>query len=659
MQHMAEYLQTEYADVASALTADEAAVFAVLKRRAGGSADADSPTPEDAGLGVFFHLSPMRQSILNWYPFETGATLLEVGGGMGALTGLFCRRLARVVSVEARQCLAKAAHIRHGACDNLTVVNGDICHLPGGAGLPDAYDYIVALDPPALDGAFLSRLAQLLKPHGRLLLAAENRFALRYWCGKKSRETGQPYDGLAGNGGLLSRRECARRLASAGFAGQKWYSPLTDHWFTDEVYSDAKQPNRFLNTRFSPYVENDDSLQLYEGALYEDAIDGGAFPFLCNAYLVEARARQSDACCDVDYAALTTYRAPDKCFATTVHAGGTVRKTALRPQGVERLAALAHNHAALRARGIPVVETALCGGHIEMPFVPHGTLWDYWQNELREGRFDADAITRMFDRLRDIVLQSSGSAPAGTNGWDAALGAVQTVAYPELVPANCFYDEQADTLLFFDQEYTRENCPASVPLSRALLSLQYSPVLAADARAGELLQKLVARYGLAGCWDTLLQIETAFMEDLFNDAARRPLLRETAQSIAALSEKAARREAAAAAARLADGPRKKIGLYGMGKRGRHLLAALRDAGAEVVFALDRNPEAVSTGAGGPPLPVFKTLRDVPPAMMADIIIVTPKAGAEEIAGDLRKRAPVPVWTLAKLLASETETAPAT
>ena len=43
--------------------------------------------------------SSVRWNILNWYPFKKDADVLEVGAGMGALTGLLCEKAKSVVSV--------------------------------------------------------------------------------------------------------------------------------------------------------------------------------------------------------------------------------------------------------------------------------------------------------------------------------------------------------------------------------------------------------------------------------------------------------------------------------------------------------------------------------------------------------------------------------
>lgn len=49
---------------------------------------------------ILYHLSPLRANLLEWYPFEETATLLEIGAGCGALTGLFSNKVSKVTAVE-------------------------------------------------------------------------------------------------------------------------------------------------------------------------------------------------------------------------------------------------------------------------------------------------------------------------------------------------------------------------------------------------------------------------------------------------------------------------------------------------------------------------------------------------------------------------------
>jgi hypothetical protein len=594
----------------------------------------------------------MRESILNWYPFDPAGAVLELNADMGAVTGLLCERCARVVSVEKKRFKAKAVAARYGDKNNLTVINGDIADVlaitePSSAhAIPRAFDYIVAIDPESLEPEYLRRLLGLLSPHGRLLLAAENRFALRYWCGKSSPKTGLPFAGPTGRDGLLSKEELSARLLAAGFAGLKWYYPLTDHLFAREIYSEAMPPNRFLNSRFAPYIRPDQSLIMNEGELYEDVIAGGAFKFMCNAYLAEARKRASDPACDVDYAALTTYRSAENRFATTVHSDGTARKTALRPEGMQRLEDMAKHHAALRERGINAIPVTLSKNAAVMPRVRRETLWDYWQTTLRANKFDEEAVIRTFDRLRDVIMASSECEPPGARGADPRLGPIQKTAYPELVPANCFYDPENDEFTFFDQEYAREYCPASVPLSRALLSLRYSPVFLSDARVSALLPRLIERYGLKDCWDLLEKTEDDFLRSVFNFEATEALETETAKARAVIRMNMIENECKKIAVYVQN-RWKRIGLYGYGKRGGRLYARLRAEGTEIAFLIDR---AAANAAPEPAIPsIFESLDAVPPNEVFEAVIVTPKADGDAIAEDLRGMVNCPVATFDEIL----------
>jgi hypothetical protein len=275
--------------------------------------------------------------------------------------------------------------------------------------------------------------------------------------------------------------------------------------------------------------------------------------------------------------------------------------------------------------------------------VRHETLWDHWQRRLREGRFDEDAFIRVFDRLRDCIMASSDCDPPGAYDWDPRLGPVQETAYPELVPANCFYDPEKDALTFFDQEYARAHCPASVPLSRALLCLRYAPVFSSDARVAGLLPKLVERYGLTECWPLLLAIEDEFLCSVFNFEAIAFLDRETARAEAVVR----RNRAAIDCAKYISDRWRRVGVYGYGTRGKRLCALLYIAGVEIAFLIDRNAADLACGGAGvfPDPRIYADFDALPGDAACDVILVTPKAEADAIAANLRARAGRPVVTL--------------
>jgi hypothetical protein len=367
-----------------------------------------------------------------------------------------------------------------------------------------------------LSTAALAAYREKLGARGRLLIAFENPYSLRYFAGHTAANTGRSFDTLFGRGArpLPGKAEMARRLIDAGFeeGAVKWYYPLSDHWLTTEVYSDACLPNEFFGQRLVDYLDDDEGRLYDERPLLRETVRSGTFTLMCPAYIVEARADARDAECPVEYAAVTAYREPAKRFVTSVLSDGTVRKRALHRDGAASLERLVSNHAELRAAGLNLIECAVDGGaELVMSRIPLPTLADYWSGCVRAGNWDAGEVIRLFDRIvRDIKTASDATRKAW---W-------------ELVPANCFYDAAArgeeGELLYFDQEYCTAGADPRLAVARSVSGLRYAPALSDSEEVQELYRELLARYDLAGERDFIAELSAAntYIE-VFGDEHRR------------------------------------------------------------------------------------------------------------------------------------------
>ena len=52
----------------------------------------------DMGGAAFHNFTDARENLINWYPFEKSSSILEIGAGMGALTGLLCQNAEKVIA---------------------------------------------------------------------------------------------------------------------------------------------------------------------------------------------------------------------------------------------------------------------------------------------------------------------------------------------------------------------------------------------------------------------------------------------------------------------------------------------------------------------------------------------------------------------------------
>jgi hypothetical protein len=524
----------------------------------------------------------MREGILCWYPFEAGANILDCSDGV--LTDM----------LKARNCF-----VSFQRKDSLF------------------FDYIIILDPTDFDVSTLESFRKRLGEHGRLLLAYENPFALRYWAGHKAQNTGRPYDTLTrtGKDPLPSKAELSSNLKIAGFKGQKWYYPLTDHWFAREIYSDNYLPNKFFNQRFVPYIDCDSSLTFDERALYRSIISEGAFTFMCGAYLVESRVCEADIPCTVDYASVTAYRGHSKCYATTVRNDNTVRKIPLYKDSEAGVRAIYQNHMELKSLGVPVIDCEIENNCLVMPRISMPTLWDYWAEKFCEGALNVKGMIKQFDRIKEYIYKS---AKYGKCYW-------------EMVPANCFYNYETDELLFFDQEFCWQDADPDIAVARMIMSIKFSEVFSKDPMFESVFEDLREYFGLKKKWSELVLAMRKTYDEVFNPEATTDLDLATQNSIETIS--LFRLKCKLEYLRLSE--LKHIAIYGYGVRGKRLERAIKDLGLRVACVMDQGFKD------------SRSISEIANASSADVILVSIKNGIS-IADDIRRRVEIPVLLLDEL-----------
>jgi len=496
---------------------------------------------------VFFHLSDLRTGLFSWYDFKPGSFLLEMGGGFGALTGVFCKKCAQVSVVEKSLFRAKAICERYASEERLVVYADSIEDIS----FQNKFDYIVLAGEletigqgssnPEVYAAYLRQVLSWLKPDGILLLAVENRYGLKYFCGAAEPYTGVPFAGInrytsSENGRSFAKHEIIEILTSCGINGTKFYYPLPDYKIPQLIYSDAYPPEKNLNERLIPYYLDGKTLLANELDLYNDIIDNKVFDFFANSFLIECG--NEEAFCSVNYAALSTDRGRDKAFATIIAQDGLVRKAPLYDEGKAHAKLVYEYINDLKARGVPVVSHQWDGKELSMPFVRADTLSNYLKKLVSE---DKNEFLNIIERLYQVILTSSEIAANNDNALlnesnrSLDWGPIVKKAYLELIPLNCFY--QNKNFLFFDQEYVRKNYPAKYVLFRAL---HYIYVFAPHTEQYVPLQSLKEKYGLSELWDIFVQEENGrFLREVRRQEIHRHFYRWTAIDVGQIKRNAA------------------------------------------------------------------------------------------------------------------------
>ncbi|MBW1635347.1 MAG: class I SAM-dependent methyltransferase [Deltaproteobacteria bacterium] len=246
---------------------------------------------------ILYHLSPVRQNIINWYPFNKNSNLLEVGGGCGAITGALCNLLHEVKVVELSKRRSQINFERHIHFDNLEIIVGNLNDII----FESKFDYVMlngvleyagsftASKAPYKD--FLKNVKNYLRPGGKLILAIENRYGLKYFAGAKEDHTAKEFDGITGyignsNVRTFGKIELEKLLNESGFSALEFYYPHPDYKMPMEIFSEYWLPK--ADAIFSHSTNFDfDRYDLFdESVAFQGLIENGQYEFFANSFLV-------------------------------------------------------------------------------------------------------------------------------------------------------------------------------------------------------------------------------------------------------------------------------------------------------------------------------------------------------------------------------------
>lgn len=244
-----------------------------------------------------YHLSPIRENLLEWYNFNPEGSLLEIGAECGALTGMFCSKLSKVVAIEeSKKCSLINAN-RNIFRDNLEIIVGHLKDII----LDEKFDYVTLIGNLSLAGRnfesedavvkMIDKAKSFLKPGGVLIIALANKYGLKYWAGASEDYTGNMYDSLTGYKNIegiktYSRMNLEKLLVKSGFSHNDFYYPLPDYKLPNEVYSSKRLPKRGAIQNVSVAYDRDRISSFDEVAVYDELCDEGMFEFFANSFLV-------------------------------------------------------------------------------------------------------------------------------------------------------------------------------------------------------------------------------------------------------------------------------------------------------------------------------------------------------------------------------------
>lgn len=474
---------------------------------------------------VFYHLTHIRKNILNWYPFSKESSVLEIGCGLGAITGLLCDRCKDVTAVELSRRRATGTLLRCREKENLEIIVGNLNDIQ----FEKKYDYITLIgvleyqgsytdtENPYLD--FLKKIKGLLKPDGKVLIAIENQYGLKYWCGAREDHTGLPFEGLnqytISNNKVrtFSKSALDNLVKDSGFKNAFFYYPMPDYKLPTVIYSSKKLPaNKNMMDMSYYYIPDGSTLIAQEENVYKDIIDNKVFEFFANSFLVECS--DSSQLGEISFASLSSHRFKEYQTGTKFNDKGEVIKYAIQSnKGNRHLEQILRNEKELQERGLKVWSSALQEEELVMGYCDARTVEEVLVDEYHNKNINK--IYEILDSVYEEILQSSVSVPwednilytfgLGLEPDEEKYGVILKTAYVDMIPRNAFWID--GQICWFDQEYILENAPAKWVIYRALRLLYNSfPEIAQIVPMNDLLK----RYELETVVGELHVIESLF-----------------------------------------------------------------------------------------------------------------------------------------------------
>ena len=481
---------------------------------------------EDSSWPVFYHLSEVRKNSISWYPFKDDSSILEVGGGMGALTSELCKKCNKVTTVELSKKRATAILERNKNAENLEIIVGNFKDII----LSDKYDYILlngvleygALymdsDNPYED--FINKLKENLKPNGKILIAIENRFGIKYWCGSNEDHTGKMYDGINGyldNAAIrtFSKHELEALATKCGM-NINFYYMFPDYKFPKIIYTD-KSLDKNIYSKYIPYYSSNMNLLIDEERVYKDIFDNKVIPFFANSYFIELSYEKNDI--EIEYVKYNNEFRKSAFDIFTYLKDGKFYKKCGSELSKSQVKNIYDIYKLVNSCDIDVVETFYEDSQVYSLTANGENLINLMKDEYQNG--NVDMIIDIYDKIYDIIKKIGEPIELPTDNIFTKYGVLVSDEYLQsmefyskglidAIPSNFIVVD--DNYVMIDQEWVEDNVPIQYIMYRAITDF----IKTIDKDSYNLKEKLYEKYNINE--KIFNELNKNFLDNIKNDS---------------------------------------------------------------------------------------------------------------------------------------------
>lgn len=248
---------------------------------------------------IMYHFSGQRENIVDWLDIGRSSKVLEIGSGCGAITGALARKAGIVTCVDLSKKRSLINAYRHRDCDNVTINVGNFKDIE--PELDTDYDYCLLIgvfeygqsyiggETPYED--FLKIIRKHTKTGGKIAIAIENRYGLKYWAGCQEDHLGRYFKGLEGyepKDGVktFSKSALERVFRSCNEEFYSFYYPYPDYKFMHTLFSDRRLPQKGELCTNDRNFDRDRIRLFNEKEVFDGLLEDGRFDEFSNSYMV-------------------------------------------------------------------------------------------------------------------------------------------------------------------------------------------------------------------------------------------------------------------------------------------------------------------------------------------------------------------------------------
>lgn len=463
----------------------------------------------DFSTEAHYVLSKDRENIINWYPFKDNCKILQIGAGLGEITGYLCEKAEKVIAIETSKKRAEAIAHRHNEKTNLEIYVGNIEKIK----LNEQFDYVVLIGvfeyAPKLFinskdsyNELLQISKKYLKENGTILLAMDNALSVENICGNKNENCNYLYESLyestqSNKIKLFTKSEIEKVLLQNGFNKFKFYYPLPNYKLPNVIYSENKLPSKnSTKTLYSSIYNENSVVVINEQLLLNKLINNNLFENFANSFLVEI---SSFSVCDIDFISFNNIRKEQYKLKLKMDSNKVVKESIL-DVSKKHIQDIKENINELKKYGINIID------YVE----ENKVISEYMNYDKLDNVLVQYAMREEFDKFYEILdlwyyeiknkilLNLNNKNVKGKDIFKSfnieiskdkksKLNFIKD-GYIDLVFENTFIDN--NKIIFFDQEWYLQNIPFELIIYRAINNFYiFNPQIETKIKKVELLEK--------------------------------------------------------------------------------------------------------------------------------------------------------------------------